>query len=151
MIPFDIFIFFLYSLNEEKRKNAKYYFQSKQAKIIIAETFCTGYYRVNYESENWRKIVHYLNSKEYKNISVINRAKIIDDAFHFMITRQLNTFIFWELTKYLSQETDYAAWYPMIKVLEYMSNALPLSKDEINFTHIKVMSNKYYLSKNISF
>jgi len=43
------------------------------------------------------------------------------------IAHKLNVSIFWELTKYLSQETDYVAWYPMIKVFEYMSTVFPFS------------------------
>jgi len=60
-----------------------------------------------------------------------------------MIERQLNISIFWELTKYLSQETDYAAWYPMIKAFEYVSIVFPLSDEDVNFIHIKVLSNRY--------
>jgi len=60
-----------------------------------------------------------------------------------MIERQLNISIFWELTKYLSQETDYAAWYPMIKAFEYISSVFPLPEDKINFIRIKVISNRY--------
>ncbi|XP_025271107.1 aminopeptidase N-like [Camponotus floridanus] len=82
----------------------------------------TGYYRVNYDIENWRRITNYLNSKNYNKIHVLNRAQIIDDAFHLMITNQLNSTVFWNITKYLSQETDYVAWYPMFKALEYLSN-----------------------------
>jgi len=106
--------------------------------------------------ENWYKIIRCLNSKsgELKNINVINRAKIIDDAFHLMMERQLDESIFWKLTKYLSQETDYIAWYPMIKVFEYMSTIfpfLPFNKfNKFKFTDIKVMINKYYLIQNIS-
>ncbi|XP_025271126.1 aminopeptidase N-like [Camponotus floridanus] len=82
----------------------------------------TGYYRVNYDIENWRRITNYLNSTYYNKIHVLNRAQIIDDAFHLMITNQLNSTVFWNITKYLSQETDYVAWYPMFKALEYLSN-----------------------------
>ncbi|XP_025266750.1 aminopeptidase N-like [Camponotus floridanus] len=81
-----------------------------------------GYYRVNYDIENWRRIASYLNSTNYREIHVLNRAQIIDDAFHLMITNQLNSTVFWNITKYLSQETDYVAWYPMFKALEYLSN-----------------------------
>jgi len=106
-----------------------------------------GYYRVDYDSENWHKIIYYLNSEfgQYKDISVINRAKIIDDAFHLMMERQLNVSIFWELTKYLSRETDYVAWYPMIKILEYMSTMFPFPPYKFKYIDIKVMINKYYL------
>jgi len=83
---------------------------------------------------------------------------MIDDAFHLMMDRQLNISIFWELTKYLSQETDFVAWYPMIKVFEYMSTIFPFSIGSIsigsttktyNFIYIKVMTSKYYLPTNV--
>jgi len=114
--------------------------------------FCeTGYYRVNYDSENWHKIIYYLNSKsgEYKNINVINRAKIIDDAFHLTMAHQLNVSIFWELIKYLSQETNYVAWYPMIKALEYMSTIFPFpsTRNEFQYIDIKVITNLCYIVK----
>jgi len=84
-------------------------------------------------------------------MSVINRAKIIDDTFHLMMARQLNVSIFWELTKYLSQETDYVAWYPMIKIFEYMSILFPSSSTyNFQYAYIKVMTNRYYIIKNIS-
>ncbi|XP_024871015.1 thyrotropin-releasing hormone-degrading ectoenzyme-like isoform X1 [Temnothorax curvispinosus] len=92
---------------------------------IILNLQQSGYYRVNYDTEIWRRIACYLNSKNYKNIHVLNRAQIIDDAFYFTMTSQLNVSIFWELTSYLGQETEYAAWYPMIKVLERISYILP--------------------------
>jgi len=107
----------------------------------------TGYYRINYDLENWHKITRYLNSVEYKNMSVINRAKIIDDAFHLAMAHELNVSIFWELTKYLSQETNYVAWYPMIKVFEYMSTIFPFS----SYINIKVMISKYYLQRTLNF
>ncbi|XP_071559315.1 aminopeptidase Q-like [Temnothorax nylanderi] len=90
--------------------------------MIIFNIQQTGYYRVKYNNKNWLKIARYLNSeKKYKKIHVLNRAQIIDDAYHLMIANQLNSDIFWDLTKYLSHETDYRAWYPMIKAIEDMS------------------------------
>ncbi|XP_072754641.1 aminopeptidase N-like [Anoplolepis gracilipes] len=91
----------------------------------------TGYYRVNYDSENWQKIAEYLNSREYTKIHVLNRAKIIDDAFYFMINGQLNSFLFWNLTSYLGQETNYIAWYPMIKAFEHMSSIFPFPDEGV--------------------
>jgi len=101
--------------------------------------------------KNWHKIIYYLNSKsgEYKNISVINRAKIIDDAFHLMMARQFNISTFWELTKYLSQEIDFVAWYPMIKVFEYMSTVFPFPIYKFKYIDIKVMRN--YNSSNFKY
>ncbi|XP_072749382.1 aminopeptidase N-like [Anoplolepis gracilipes] len=92
---------------------------------IIFNLQQSGYYRVNYDPENWQKIAEYLNSTEYTKIHVLNRAKIIDNAFYFMINGQLNSSLFWNLTSYLGQETNYIAWYPMIKTFEHMSSIFP--------------------------
>ncbi|KYN10344.1 Aminopeptidase N [Trachymyrmex cornetzi] len=98
-----------------------------------------GYYRVKYDLKGWHAIANYLNSTagEYEGISVINRAKIIDDAFHLMMEHQLDVSIFWNLTQFLSQETNYVVWYPMIKVFEYMSTIFPYSEGETRFIDIK--------------
>ncbi|XP_072750367.1 aminopeptidase N-like [Anoplolepis gracilipes] len=98
---------------------------------IIFNLRQSGYYRVNYDPENWQKIAKYLNSAEYTKIHVLNRAKIIDDAFYFMINGQLNSFLFWNLTSYLGQETNYIAWYPMIKTFEYMSSIFPFADEKV--------------------
>ncbi|XP_018365778.1 PREDICTED: uncharacterized protein LOC108762992 [Trachymyrmex cornetzi] len=78
-----------------------------------------GYYRIKYDSITWGNIAKYLNDTagDYKSISVINRAKFIDDAFHLMMNRELDVSAFWNLTKFLSQETNFVVWYPMIKKL----------------------------------
>ncbi|XP_077272183.1 aminopeptidase N-like isoform X2 [Temnothorax americanus] len=97
---------------------------------IIFNIQQTGYYRVNYNKKNWLKIARYLNSENYIKIHVLNRAQIIDDAFHLMIANQLNSDIFWDLSKYLSQETDYRAWYPMIKAIEDISYLFPFPEHQ---------------------
>jgi len=78
----------------------------------------TGYYRVNYDSSNWQKIANYLKSENYTKIHVLNRAQIIDDAYHFMAANQLNISTFLDLISYLSQERDFVAWFPMFEILE---------------------------------
>ncbi|XP_025270742.1 aminopeptidase N-like isoform X2 [Camponotus floridanus] len=97
-------------------------FHIKFSNIVLHNKKQSKYYRVNYEIENWQRIAKFLHFYDYKKIHVLNRAQIIDDAFHLMITNQLNSTVFWNITKYLSRETDYIAWYPMFKALEYLSN-----------------------------
>ncbi|XP_025269945.1 aminopeptidase N-like [Camponotus floridanus] len=92
---------------------------------IIFNLQQTGYYRVNYDIVNWRKIAQYLNSQKYRNIHVLNRAQIINDAFHFAIEKELEFSVFWELASYLGQERDYIAWYPMLKAFEFLSKIFP--------------------------
>ncbi|XP_050459319.1 aminopeptidase N-like [Cataglyphis hispanica] len=93
---------------------------------IIFNLQQTGYYRVNYDKKNWKLISRYLKSENYINIHVLNRAQIIDDAFHLMLAYQITPFTFWDIATYLEQETDYVAWYPMFKALEYMSSIFTL-------------------------
>jgi hypothetical protein len=57
-----------------------------------------------------------------------------------VIESKLKASVFWELTKYLSKETDYAAWYPMFKALEYMSNMFLFSKYKSYIADIKVIN-----------
>ncbi|XP_067208576.1 glutamyl aminopeptidase-like isoform X2 [Linepithema humile] len=87
-----------------------------------------GYYRVNYDLTNWKKIVKFLNTKKYTEIHVLNRAQIVDDVFNLMLHQRVRGNIFLQVLKYLSQETDFVAWYPMFKAFEYLSYSFPLSQ-----------------------
>ncbi|XP_025155677.1 uncharacterized protein LOC105188829 [Harpegnathos saltator] len=80
-----------------------------------------GYYRVNYIYSNWKKIVDYLNTENYTQIHVLNRAQLIDDAFHFIMKNMLQYDIFQRLTDYLVRETHFIPWHTMMNVLQYMS------------------------------
>nr|XP_012234879.1 PREDICTED: aminopeptidase N-like [Linepithema humile] len=88
---------------------------------IIVNLQKIGYYRVNYDTENWRKLVQYMNSTKYINIHVLNRAQIIDDAFHFFIHKQIDYVTFWNISAFLSRETNYVVWYSMFKAFEHMT------------------------------
>ncbi|XP_067216444.1 thyrotropin-releasing hormone-degrading ectoenzyme-like isoform X2 [Linepithema humile] len=93
----------------------------KENDWIIVNLQQTGYYRVNYDTENWLKLAQYMNSTKYIDIHVLNRAQIIDDAFHFFIHKQLDYNTFWKISAFLSRETNYTVWYPMLKAFEYMT------------------------------
>jgi len=102
--------------------------------------YVTGYYRVKYDNNNWRKLINYLNSFEYahSNIPVQSRAQIIDDAYYFLSTNKLDFSFFKNLTNYLSNESHYLAWYPVFKILEQISIFFPFSQS----TEVKVDSNR---------
>nr|XP_012221844.1 PREDICTED: thyrotropin-releasing hormone-degrading ectoenzyme isoform X2 [Linepithema humile] len=98
---------------------------------IIVNLQQIGYYRVNYNEDNWQKLQYYMYFVNYTHISVCNRAQIVDDAFHFMIRGQLNFDLFWDVTSFLLRDTNYVAWYPMIKAVEYMA-CMWAFKDDIS-------------------
>jgi len=66
---------------------------------------------------------------------------VLKSLFHLAMAHQLNVSIFWELTKYVSQETNYVAWYPIIKAFEYMSTIFPFLPYQSGYVDIKVMAN----------
>ncbi|XP_024876606.1 aminopeptidase Q-like [Temnothorax curvispinosus] len=97
---------------------------------IIVNVQQTAYCRVYYDNTNMERIIRYLNSEEYKNIHVLNRAQIIDDAYAFLLEDQLDSSVFMNLIHYLRRERDYVAWRPMFRILERNEEyfSLPESK-----------------------
>ncbi|KAL6264855.1 hypothetical protein P5V15_004950 [Pogonomyrmex californicus] len=109
-------------------------YNSEHSRFIIINRQQTGYYRVHYDLESWLGIINYLNSENYTNINVLNRAQIIDDTFHLAISGKLNFYVFWDVVSYLKWETDYIPWYSMFKAAEYISHILPFyNADNIIF------------------
>ena len=96
---------------------------------------------MNYDEGSWIIISNYLNFDDYTKIHVLNRAQIIDDAFHLMVAGKLDPYIFWYIIGYLHREEDYIAWYPMFKALEYMFGTF--STLEKNFNYVKVNVNRF--------
>jgi len=62
-----------------------------------------------------------LKYENYTKLRVLTRVQLIDDAFYFLMKGQLSISVFAELSDYLQRETDYIAWFPLFKALEYMS------------------------------
>uniref|UniRef100_A0A6Q2YSG2 Aminopeptidase n=1 Tax=Esox lucius TaxID=8010 RepID=A0A6Q2YSG2_ESOLU len=86
---------------------------------LLVNLKMSGYYRVNYNLENWERLLNQLNT-DHLVIPVINRAQILDDAFNLMIDMIwiLNT-MYCNITRYLYQERDYIPWESAIRNLNY--------------------------------
>lgn len=78
----------------------------------------TGYYRVYYDTTNWKRLAAFLNSDDYAKIHIVNRLQIISDAFHMMKNEYLDLVTFLEIISYLSRETDPLAWYSVFRTFE---------------------------------
>ncbi|EFN78364.1 Aminopeptidase N [Harpegnathos saltator] len=79
-----------------------------------------GYYRVNYEYNNWVKIWKYLK-EDHRKIHVLNRAQIIDDTYHFVMENEIGYETFENVISYLRKERDFIVWNSMMNILHYMS------------------------------
>ncbi|XP_051978901.1 aminopeptidase N-like isoform X2 [Xyrauchen texanus] len=85
---------------------------------ILANINVVGYYRVNYDDENWERLLNALQTSK-ENILVINRAQIIDDAFNLAKAGIVPTTLALRTTKYLHSETEYMPWEAALDNLEY--------------------------------
>ncbi|XP_065214890.1 aminopeptidase N-like [Planococcus citri] len=72
---------------------------------IICNLQQSGYYRVNYDSENWYLLTEQLREDANK-IHVLNRAQLIDDSFTFAFEGDLSYEVPFKLAKYLEKETE---------------------------------------------
>lgn len=85
----------------------------------------TGYYRVNYDEENWKKIISTLNDKDkWSIIMEINRAQVIDDSMALAKGKYLSYDIALATTEYLGHETMYLPWTTAIRSFNFIGDRL---------------------------
>jgi hypothetical protein len=103
-------------------------------KIIKCLTcFWTGFFRVNYDEENWRKLASYLNSMDnFGKIHVNNRAQLINDALSLARANFVSYPAALDFTNYLAYETEYLPWATAFSSLEYINDRLVSEEDSLN-------------------
>lgn len=90
----------------------------------------TGYYRVNYDTDNWKLIIKHLNDpRRFHEISQSNRAQLIDDAMNLARADLLDYTVALDVTRYLSHERDYVPWKTAINNLLYIDSMLIRTPD----------------------
>lgn len=95
------------------------------ARWIKANVNQIGYYRVNYDNENWRNLCQQLNV-DHKVLSAADRSGLIDDAFHLSRSNQLDQTIALSLTEYIENETDYSPLTTFMQNMKYIGGQLAL-------------------------
>uniref|UniRef100_A0AAY4EEL8 Aminopeptidase n=1 Tax=Denticeps clupeoides TaxID=299321 RepID=A0AAY4EEL8_9TELE len=86
---------------------------------LLANINITGYFRVNYDSENWDRLLNQLNT-DHKVLPVINRAQLIDDAFNLARANIIPISLALNTTRYLHQETGYIPWKSALNNFDYL-------------------------------
>lgn len=59
-------------------------------------------------------------SINHRDMHVLNRAQLINDAYYYMMRGHIASSTFWEIIKYLNKEINYIAWYSMVNILSYV-------------------------------
>ncbi|XP_058467773.1 aminopeptidase N [Malaya genurostris] len=101
---------------------------------IIVNIQQTGYYRVNYDQQNWDMIINHLRDRDnFKSIAPSNRAQLIDDALNLARGGYLNYSIALNITRYLVHETDYVPWKAAINALNFIDSMLIKTSNYFRF------------------
>lgn len=88
---------------------------------VIVNVQETGYYRVNYDNNNWHLLTNYLrNMRTFTDISPINRAQLLNDALNLARAGRLDYGIALNVTRYLVHEKEYVPWQVAFSALSYI-------------------------------
>ncbi|KAK2145083.1 hypothetical protein LSH36_704g02028 [Paralvinella palmiformis] len=96
------------------------------ARWILGNIGQYGYYRVNYDNNNWVALISQLNNN-HTVIPVKNRAQIIDDAINLGRSGYLDQLTGMRATQYLSKEMEYVPWKSALDGLLHIDNMLKYS------------------------
>lgn len=91
---------------------------------IIVNNQQSGFYRVNYDRTNWNLLINGLARKNFDNISVLNRAQLIDDAFNLADSGERSFDLAFSILNYLREETDFVPWKTATRSLNQLERML---------------------------
>ncbi|CAF0815629.1 unnamed protein product [Brachionus calyciflorus] len=90
---------------------------------IIGNLKHSGFYRVNYDTENWQRLIKQLED-DHTVIDPINRAQILDDTYNLGRAEVTDQLIFLNISKYLKNESDGLAFTAAFNGLDYINNMI---------------------------
>ncbi|XP_033739357.1 aminopeptidase Ey-like [Pecten maximus] len=96
---------------------------SKTGGWVIGNIQHYGYFRVNYEPENWNALITQLKT-DFTKIHVVNRGTLITDVWALFKAGQADLVTAWDMLTYLRHETEYIPWAYAANELEYPTNML---------------------------
>ncbi|XP_071750221.1 aminopeptidase Ey isoform X2 [Lepeophtheirus salmonis] len=97
---------------------------------VIFNVNQTGYYRVNYNDDNWKRITHCL-LRNHSRINKYNRAQLIDDSFYLASRGLLSYVIPFNITTYLPNEDQPLIWITFFeKLSEITSKTFRIENDD---------------------
>jgi len=90
---------------------------------VIVNVQQTGFYRVNYDVQNWGLIAASLLA-DHTKIHRMNRAQIMDDAMRLAQGGLLDYNTALKTTEYLKSETDYIPWKSALTAFVYLEDMM---------------------------
>lgn len=102
---------------------------------IIANLKHSGYYRVNYDANNWKLLADQL-ANDHQKIDFVNRAQLVGDSFNLGRAGYLRQDVFLNIAKYLEKERMSLPFSAAISGLNYVGNLISGNFD--TFSSFKV-------------
>ncbi|KAK0093218.1 hypothetical protein PV326_014028 [Microctonus aethiopoides] len=103
-----------------KRKQRVYREDFNRNEWFILNVQQSGYYRVNYEVDNWNKLIKALNEDNFDGIPEINRAQIIDDILNLARAEYVSYELAIIATQYLTKEYHHLPWRAFFNSYSYL-------------------------------
>lgn len=80
-----------------------------------------GFFRINYDTQNWQAIGRALKSDKHGSIHVLNRAQIVDDLFNLARSGHLTYDFIFSIVNYIRTETHYLPWLSFFNGLSHLN------------------------------
>lgn len=90
-----------------------------------------GFYRINYDPEDWRRLIHLLKT-DHKQLDGTDRAGLIQDVFALAASRRTSYDIALSLLSYIDKDADYIPWQAAKNSLDKLSPVLSQSPHTLN-------------------
>ncbi|XP_066252705.1 aminopeptidase Ey [Euwallacea similis] len=94
---------------------------SSQSSWYLLNFHQTGYYRVNYNVDNWKALIKQLLESHHA-INSKNRAQMIDDAMNLAYAGYLDYGIAFNVTRYLRNERQFGPWKTALNNFQFLYN-----------------------------
>ncbi len=95
--------------------------------FVLVNLDAAGYFRVNYEPENWKRIIQQLDTKP-EEIKDEMKAQLIHDSFALSQAGYVDADLPLRLTKFLSQNADYLPWNSLLKRFGFYEDMLTTTR-----------------------
>jgi hypothetical protein len=109
---------------------------------IIMNIKHTGFYRVNYDLDNWKLLIKQLNEDHLK-IDNINRAQLLDDSFNLGRAEEIDQTIFLNISKYLPKENDPVPFVAVFTGLNYIDDMLSINYELSSLFRVRAEQANY--------
>ena len=97
-----------------------------ESKPYLLNSGVWGYYRVAYDEENWKALIHSL--KTNKNINHLSRARLIDDVMNLARANYASYELALDLLLFLKQEDELIPWESAILALSFLHSRMEASR-----------------------